>query len=67
MAREKNGVLVSYNTISALKKDIDNITSWLNVKANSVAEAFEKFPLLEKKYDEINGVEKLKHIIICAQ
>jgi len=63
IARDKSGKLRAYPSIAGLKKQIDNISSWLNVRADSVDEAFEQFPILEARYDEANGPDKLRHII----
>lgn len=63
IARNKSGLLRMFNTMAELKKEIDNISSWLSVKAGTAKEAFQKFPILEKKYTEIYDNDKLKHII----
>jgi hypothetical protein len=63
IAKDKKGILKTFSNISELKNDIDNISSWLKIKANSHGDAIKKFPLLEDKYKEINNTSDLKHII----
>lgn len=60
IAKMKSGEMKSL-TAEQLRSEIDNIASWLSIKANSVENAINKFPALEAKYK--GDADNLKHII----
>jgi len=63
IAQDKQGKFIVFATISDLRDELDNIKSWLSIRADSIEEAIDRFPEIEAKYDKINKADSLKHII----